>query len=156
MKNALLILLLLLVFPAAPFVMLGCVATSKHVDALTQKQADTADLVAKIADLHADLAEELQSMQGPTARKMAFYAQRNADEAIDLSNESSGVDLKPIVNGAISGNWLEVIMGVATTAGLAFGVQQKRKASRNFALAEEVRDLDPDTARVVFDAKKQS
>jgi hypothetical protein len=163
MKNAILAILLLGIFPLAPFVMLGCVATSRHVDNLTQKQADTADILANLADLHADLAEELQSMQAATARKTAFYAKQNADEAIDLSNESSGVNIAPIVKGALSGNWIEVIMGLATTAGLAFGAQQNRKAKRfqnvatcNANLVDEVAELEPVVARQVAKAKKQA
>jgi hypothetical protein len=56
-----------------------------------------------------------------------------------------------------------VIMGLATTAGLAFGVQQSRKARRfqtvancNAQLVDEVAELEPPVARQVAKVKKQS
>jgi hypothetical protein len=162
MGNYILAVLLLVVFPSAPFVMMGCVATSSYVDELAKKQADTADILARIAELHADLAEELQSLQAKTARKMAFAAQTNADEAIDLSNESSGVDVSSVANKAITGDWVG-LMGIIVSSllgggGLLYQQKQikkhKQRADYNASLVDEVAELEPEVARKVAKAKK--
>jgi hypothetical protein len=142
----------------------GCVAMSSHVDELTENQAQTAKIVASLADLHADLAEELKSMQAQTARKTAIYAEQNAGVAIDLSNESSAVNVAPFANKAMTGDWIGLAgLAVTTLLGTGYGYQQQRKAKRfqmvahdNAALVDEVAELEPVVARQVAKAKKKA
>ena len=107
MKNALLILLLLLVFPAAPFVMLGCVARSQVVDDLSKSHAETAahvannsealaktaelvanntalinkanETISNLAKVQANIAHEIGSAQAPAADKISTIADMNIE-----------------------------------------------------------------------------
>ena len=107
MKNALLALLLLAIFPIAPFIIMGCYATPEAVDELKKSHAETAAKVANTADalvttaelvanntalinkanetlsnlakVQANIAHELNSAQAHVADKLATIADMNIE-----------------------------------------------------------------------------
>jgi hypothetical protein len=126
----------------------GCVARSGYVDRLAEAQSETAATVANLADSYAKLAREVASIQAPRAEKIANAAEMQAANALDLSDEKSGVDVSGMANKAMTGDWAGLLgLAVTTALGAGYGYQQKRKATLNRRLAEEVADLDPCDAR---------
>lgn len=130
-----------------PLILCGCFATSKYVDRLSAQQAETAKILSSVADLHADLSEELQSLQSPTARKVSIYADQNAGESMDLSRESSSPDMSGFVNKAMTGDWVG-LAGLAITSliGAGYGYQQKKRTNQIREMAYTVAELPPEEA----------
>jgi type VI protein secretion system component VasF len=95
-------------------------------------------------------------MQGPTARKTAHYAEQNAGQAMDLSNQSSGVDLSGATSKAMTGDWIGAGLALVGALG-GWGVNRhfsKKRISQTMALAEEVAELPPEQARERLKSKK--
>jgi len=107
MRNVFLAALLLVVFPLAPFVIMGCVARSEVVDELSKSHAETAahaantaaalartteivanntalinkanETLANLAKVQANIAHEIGSAQAPAADKISTIADMNIE-----------------------------------------------------------------------------
>jgi hypothetical protein len=143
--------------------MTGCIAKSSHVDKLSEAQAETAGIVANLADSYAKLAKEVESIQAPRAEKIANAAEIHAANSLDLSDEGSAHDLSGAASKALTGDWVGLGGLIVSALMGGYGYQQNRKAKKtqriadlNAQLADEVADLEPPIAREVLKSKRKS